>query len=242
MENLTIIEIILAMFAVGLGALTQGSVGFGFAMVAAPLLMLIDVNFVPGPVILAAFFTALFVSIRDGRNGSLSAIKFAIVGRIVGNLFGAALVAYLSKDKFTIIFGVLVIIAVLISISGIHIKVNTKNLITAGFLSGFMGTTVSISGPPVALLFQNEKGPKFRSILGLFFMIGILLSIPSLAIMGQFGMQELFLGLLLLPGVVVGFLVSKFFISKLDKHSIRPYVLGLSSISGLLAILKIILL
>jgi uncharacterized membrane protein YfcA len=71
-------------------------------------------------------------------------------------------------------------------------------------------------------------------------MIGIAMSIPSLAIMGVFGMQELKLGLILFPGVIIGVLFSKLFIAKLDKHSIRPYVLGLSSISGLLAILKIV--
>lgn len=240
MENLSVLQIVLAIGAVSLGALTQGSVGFGFALIAAPLLMLIDVHFVPGPVILAAFFTALMITLRDGGKGTIESIKWAVAGRVLGNFVGAGLVAYLSQEKFTVIFGVLVIVAVLISISGFDVKVNTTNLITAGFLSGFMGTTVSISGPPIALLFQNEKGAKFRSMLSLFFLIGIMLSIPSLMIMGVFGMSEFLLGLILIPGTLIGVLLSRLFIKKLDKHSIKPYVLGLSSISGLLAILKIL--
>lgn len=239
MADLSILQIILAIGAVTLGALTQGSVGFGFAMVAAPLLMLIDVSFVPGPVILAAFFTALWVGIRDRKSGTIKTVKWAIFGRMIGNLAGAALVAYLSQDKFTIIFGILVIIAVLISLSGIDVKINISNLLAAGFLSGFMGTTVSISGPPMALLFQNEKGPNFRGMMAIFFMIGIMLSIPSLMIMGVFGLQEFLQGLILLPGTLLGVLLSKFLISRLDRHSIRPYVLGLSSVSGLLAIIKV---
>ena len=241
MQDLSILQIALAIAAVALGALTQGSVGFGFALIAAPLLMLIDVNFVPGPVILAAFFTALMIALRDHQKGTISTLKWAVAGRLVGNLVGAGLVAYLSQEKFTVIFGVLVIIAVLISISGVDVKVNTSNLLTAGFLSGFMGTTISISGPPIALLFQHEKGPNFRGMMSLFFMVGIMLSIPSLMIMGVFGMNEFLLGMILFPGTVIGVFSSRFLIKHLDKHSIRPYILGLSSISALLAILKVIL-
>ena len=218
--DLSISQIVLAIIIVTIGAITQGSVGFGFAMVVAPLLILINDYFVPGPVIVVAFFTAFFISFRDGNKATFDSIKFAIAGRIVGNLIGAALVAYLARDKFTIFFGILVLIAVLISISGFHI---------------------SISGPPIALLFQNEKGQEFRNIMALFFMIGILLSIPSLAILGAFGWPEFILGLLLVPGCFVGVILSNMFAKKIDKHSIQPYVLGLSSISGILAILKVIL-
>ena len=239
--DLSISQIVLAIIIVTIGAITQGSVGFGFAMVVAPLLILINDYFVPGPVIVVAFFTAFFISFRDGNKATFDSIKFAIAGRIVGNLIGAALVAYLARDKFTIFFGILVLIAVLISISGFHIKLNKKNLVLGGFFSGFMGTTVSISGPPIALLFQNEKGQEFRNIMALFFMIGILLSIPSLAILGAFGWPEFILGLLLVPGCFVGVILSNMFAKKIDKHSIQPYVLGLSSISGILAILKVIL-
>jgi uncharacterized membrane protein YfcA len=236
---MTLLQMLMATAAVTLGALVQGSVGFGFALVSAPLLLLINVTFVPGPVILASFLIALLVSVRDRKSGNLGWIKWAVAGRIAGSLAGAGLVAYLSKDRFTLIFGILVLLAVAMSISGIDIKINTTNLLTAGLLSGFMGTTVSIGGPPMALLLQKEKGAKLRGMLSLFFMLGILVSIPSLMVMGVFGTREWRLGLILMPGVLCGFFLSKFFIKRLDKHSIRPYVLGLSSLSGLLAILKV---
>lgn len=241
MLDLSIIEILIGVFIVSLGAFTQGSIGFGFALVSAPLLMLINAEYVPGPVITAALLTAMLVSFRERKSADLSKIKWLVTGRIIGNLAGAAIVAYISVQKFTVLFGVLVILAVILSASGLHIKVNIHNMISAGFLSGFMGTTVSIGGPPAALLFQHERGPKFRATMSNFFMIGVIFSILSLMLMGEYGLRESILGVSLFPGVLLGVYISQHMTKKLDKHAIRPYVLGLSGISGFLAILKVLL-
>ncbi len=239
MFDLSIIEMFLAICVVTLGGFTQGSIGFGFALVSAPLLMLIDAQYVPGPIIIAALLTSVMVSFRERKSAEMGKITWMVVGRIVGNLIGAAIVAYISVEKFTILFGVLVIFAVLLSAAGLHMTVNIKNMLGAGFLSGFMGTTVSIGGPPAALLFQHERGPTFRATMANFFMLGIIFSLISLAIVGKFGLQEFLLGLTLYPGVFLGVYISRHITSKLDKHAIRPYVLGLSGISGLMAIVKI---
>jgi uncharacterized membrane protein YfcA len=241
MLDLSVIEIVIGIFIVTLGAFTQGSIGFGFALVSAPLLMLVNVNYVPGPIITAALLTAGLISFRERRSAELGKIKWLVVGRIIGNLIGAAIIAYISVTKFTIMFGVLVILAVFLSASGLHVKVNIKNMISAGFLSGFMGTTVSIGGPPAALLFQHERGPRFRATMSNFFMIGVVFSILSLTIMGEFGLNELVLGISLMPGVIIGVYISRHMTKKLDQHAIRPYVLGLSGISGFLAIVKVLI-
>lgn len=240
MSDLSIVEIILGILIVSLGAFTQGSIGFGFALVSAPLLSLINMEYIPGPIIFAALFTAILISFRERKSAELGKIKWLVVGRIAGNFSGAALVAYMSTKHFSIMFGVLVILAVLLSALGLHIKVNIKNMLSAGFLSGFMGTTVSIGGPPAALLFQHERGPKFRATMSNFFMIGVIFSMISLAIVGKFGLQEIVLGLSLLPGVGIGVYISQHITNKLDKHAIRPYILGLSGISGAIAILKVL--
>ncbi len=241
MIDISAIEVVLGICIVSLGAFTQGSIGFGFALVSAPLLMLVNIEYVPAPVITAAFFTAALVSYRERRSTDLRKIKWMVAGRIIGNLVGAAIVAYISVQKFTVLFGVLVILAVILSASGLHVKVNIHNMIGAGFLSGFMGTTVSIGGPPAALLFQHERGPKFRATMANFFMIGVVFSVLSLMLMGEYGLRQLLLGLSLIPGVFLGVYVSRHMTKKLDKQAIRPYVLALSGISGLMAILKALL-
>ncbi|MBN2280992.1 MAG: sulfite exporter TauE/SafE family protein [Candidatus Marinimicrobia bacterium] len=241
MGSISILQLSLAYLAVFLGAFVQGSIGFGMAMIAAPLLMLIHTDFIPGPILLASLLTSIMVSFRERQHSEIGKIKWMILGRIFGNLIGAGVIVYISVEKFTILFGILVIIAVLLSASGLHIPISLKNMIFAGLLSGFMGTTVSIGGPPAALLFQHEKGPQFRATMANYFLIGVILSLLSLAAMGKFGFKELFLGFCLLPGVFLGVYMSQHLTKKLDQQAIRPYVLGLSGISGLLAIVKVLI-
>jgi uncharacterized membrane protein YfcA len=45
-------------------------------------------------------------------------------------------------------------------------------------------------------------------------------------------------GLLLLPGVVAGFLASKLFVHRLDARSVRPFVLLLSTAAALAVLLR----
>lgn len=52
--ELTIIDVGMAMGIVSLGALVQGTIGFGLAIVAAPLLYRINPVLVPTPIIIAA--------------------------------------------------------------------------------------------------------------------------------------------------------------------------------------------
>ena len=48
-----------------LGAMLQGSIGFGLNVVGAPLLVLIDTRFVPGPTLVAALVLTLLVGVRE---------------------------------------------------------------------------------------------------------------------------------------------------------------------------------
>ncbi len=232
-------EIILAIFIVSLGAVVQGSVGFGFALVASPLLVMLNPVFVPGPILFCGFFVSLFLTIRERNQFELKKISWAVIGRIIGSIIGASILPFLSLNGFSIFFGVLVIFAVILSSLGISISINRSTLLSAGFLSGFMGTTISIGGPPVALLFQNEKGPEFRSTISAFLCVGAFFSLVVLIIVGKFRIPELSMGLQMIPGVIIGFLFSKPIAQSLDQKNIRPIILAISGFSGLLILAKI---
>ena len=66
----------------------------------------------------------------------------------------------------------------------------------AGALSGFMGTIVSIGGPPIALLYQNESGPSLRGTLSAFFVVGVALAIIGLCAVRTFRRTEALLSAL----------------------------------------------
>ena len=81
--------------------------------------------------------------------------------------------------------------SVLLSASGLQLLPTPRSLIGAGTLSGFMGTTSSIGGPPMALLYQGTEGIRLRGTLAVFFTIGVLISLVALTAVGRFGLREL---------------------------------------------------
>ena len=57
-SRVTALEYLIALAAVIIGAIAQGSVGFGFGMLAAPVLALVDEQLVPGAVLLLGLTVA----------------------------------------------------------------------------------------------------------------------------------------------------------------------------------------
>ena len=223
------------------GGLVQGSVGFGFALIAAPVLALIDPRLIPGPLIFAGFFLVILQTARERRHIDLTGLKWLVGGRLPGTIAAAAALSVLPERWMGLAFGALVLSAVVMSAGGLRIKPNPWTLVIAGTLSGFMGTISSIGGPPLAIVYQNESGARLRGTLAINFVIGTVLSLIALAAVGRFGGAELRLGLVLVPGIIAGFFLSKWTAPLLDRGYTRPTVLTLSALAALAVILRQVL-
>jgi hypothetical protein len=95
-----------------------------------------------------------------------------------------------------------------------------------------MGTMVGIHGPPIALVFQNAEPAQARAMLGAFFAVGYAMSVVALAVVGLFGRRELALGLLLLPGVCIGYAIAPLVGRFLDRGRLRIAILTISGASA----------
>jgi hypothetical protein len=206
------INVIIAFFITTIGAILQGSIGFGLGLVGVPLLVLLDPVFVPGPLLLAALCLTLLIAIREHH-----------------------------AVKIQVLFGSMVLLAIAVTLSGFNLSLKPANLFGAGTFSGLMGTTSAIGGAPMALVYQRQKGAKIRGTLSSIFVAGTIISITSLAIIGRFGQTELKAALVLIPGIILGFFFSKHTSKILDRGFIRPAVIIASAISGIVVILQNVL-
>lgn len=231
-------EYVAATLVVLVGATLQGSIGFGLGLFSVPLLVLIDPAFVPGPLLLSSLVLTALVLVRERRSVLLADLKWAVVGRIVGIGIALAALTIVPTEQIAVLFGSLVLAAVLLSISGLHVAVRPETLLGAGVLSGFMGTAVSIGGPPMALLYQRETGARLRGTLAAYFMIGVSLSIVGLALIGRFGRPEVIRAAVLVPGIVAGASVSHFTARVLDRGYVRTAVLVLSAVSAVVVMIR----
>lgn len=222
-----------ACVVVGIGSLLQGAVGFGSGLIAAPLLALLDPRLVPGPLIVAGVALSAFVLWRD-RDGLVAAgIGWTLCGRVPGSAAGAAALALLPLHNVNVLLALLVLVAVVMSVSGLHPPMNRRSLVASGLLSGFMNTTSSIGGPPLALVYQRLPGRTLRAVLSVNFVVGGLISLAALAAAGRFAAPDAWISVVLVGGAVAGFALSHTAARHLDSGRTQSAVLVVSAASSL---------
>ncbi len=231
--------LVLAVLTVAMGALVQGSVGFGFALVAAPVLGLINPNLVPGATTVAAAGLGLMSVFRTrGDPTDWHGVRWAGVGLVPGTLAAGVMLTMMSGHILAVTVGVMMLLAVIVSLAGLNIRRTTAAMLAAGVVSGFMGTAAAVGGPPIALAYQRESGAAIRSTLARFFLVATALAIVALVAAGRLGKEELWAGLAVLPGVVFGFLFSRRLHPVLDRGWTRPAVLTVAAVSATAVLLR----
>ena len=221
-----------------LGAFLQSLIGLGLGVLVAPFLILYDPAFVPVPMLLVGIFLPLLIGWRDRKTIDVSGLKTAILGRIIGSILAVWLITIMSQNTFMIIFGSLVVLAVFLSLLTLNIKPTPISTGIAGTFSGLMGTLAGIGGPPMAILYQHQKGKIIRGTLSGFLGLGTTLSLLILSIAGRVNLYHFKLFLYLVPGILLGFYLSKYAVDVADRGYIRKAMLTVSFLAGLVVIIK----
>jgi hypothetical protein len=233
------LQLILGSLIMVVGALLQASVGFGIALFVVPLLVLLNPAFVPGPMIFAALFLASIMAFRGWHAIDQKKLGLAGVGLVFGTVLGALVLVIVAAEQWPRLFAILILLAVVLSISGIHIVINGRNLVAAGIISGIMGTISGIHGPPMALLYQRETGSIVRATLAVFFVMAYSIALLALWAVGLFGKGELLARFTLAPGVVAGYLLAGITSQHLDRGPwLRMAILTVSTLGAIALILK----
>ena len=225
-------EIIIATAVIFVGAYIQTALGFGLAIVAAPVLFLLDPLYVPAPITMSALTLSLVMAASHWESISFSGLKFAILGRIPGTICGGMLLVWISLEQLALWVGISVIAAVILSLSNLKLKPNTGLLFSAGFLSGFMGTSTSIGGPPMALLLQHEKSDFIRANMSAFFCASCLMSLVMLLLVGKLDHSHIVLFLPFLPATLIGYWLAMKTVRKISHNSLRYSSLALCLLAG----------
>jgi uncharacterized membrane protein YfcA len=216
----------------------QGSFGMGLGLLASPALALVDVSYVPGPLLANGLVMMIMMARRERAHIDFRGVRVALVGLVPGTALGAVALGIAPASWIGVGLGVLILLGVLMSVMGPRLEATRGTLTGAGFLAGFMGTTTGVGGPPLALVYQHAPGAAFRATMAGFFLTAVVLALISLALAGQFGPSEMRLALVLLPGLFVGYGGSGWAVSRLPNRVVRPAVLIASFTAAVAVILR----
>ena len=236
--HVTTLDFVVAAAAVLMGSMVQGSIGFGLNLLAAPFIAIVIPEALPFALVLIALPVTVTTFAREHHARHRLALPWLLAGAVPGTLVGLLILGAVDATGLAIIVGAVTVVGVLLSVLTPPVPINRVTAVGAGLLSNVSGTAAAVGGPPVALLFQHEKGPVARATLGAFFMVSASLSIVGYFLTGNTTVDQLLLALALAPFMVAGLWISRHLHVHVDGGWLRPAVLTISAIAGLTAIIR----
>ena len=231
-------ELLLANLIVCFAGFVQASAGIGFAMIAVPLLVLVDLGYAPGPSLFAMLFLSIAMAASGRRDIDRQGLSSLLPGLCVGTVAGALLLGALSPAWFGLVFGAIVLAAIILGQIVAAPPRSRTSYGAGGFAAGLMGTISGIHGPPLAVLYQRADPARARATIALIFVIASVLSLVSLSLEGIFGRAQLLTGLSLLPGLAVGYFLAQRSRAHISDALARGVMLTIAGASAVILIAK----
>lgn len=236
----SVAQLALAFGVVAAGATVQRTVGFGAAMVSVPLLLLIDPQLVPGPVVTANLALIVMMSIGTGHHADQRGVRWLVTGLLPGTLLAAVALSLATRDALTVLAAVIVLAAVGGFLLVGNIPLRRRTLLVGGTLSAFMGTTAGVGGPAMALLYGSHPGDTVRATLSRVFVVNWVLTMTTLTLTGTIGVAQVATGLALMPGSICGVLAGRRVAQRVEPSQLRVAVLVVAATSALAAIARVL--
>jgi uncharacterized membrane protein YfcA len=221
---------------VAIGAVIQGSIGFGYALVAVPALVLMLPWSVPVTPLLLALPMTILMSASEWHSVDFSGFFLITFGRLLGTAAGVALLVFVPVGSLSTLVGLLILAAALASFLRPAFEVRNSTRLTGGVASGVVSTVAALGGTPLALVYQNRSGAELRSTLSISFVVGVAMSLAGLALAGKVEGRHFVLAVELLPGLLVGLWASRWVVKRLDERLLRPVVLIFAAAAGMVIV------
>ncbi len=225
-----------------LSGFVQGAMGFGFALVAVPLLSaflpireLIPIITIIGAVISIQLYC------HERQNLDLKRIRPLIISGIVGTFAGSyALIAVDPKVLKSAAGMVIIATAIMLALGfRVKIKKEKQSMLLVGLISGLLQGSISLAGPPFVLFLANMGTDKdtFRANVCAYFLILSVYALIIQAIMKIVNEQSIKGSLIFIPCAVVGNYFGIKVSSKLKENVFKKVVLVLIAVTGLISVI-----
>ncbi len=221
-----------AFIVTAIATIVQGTVGVGFAMVAVPVISLIDPELAPVPQLLVVLPLTIAMAWRERRSMDLSGVGWIIAGRFPGAALGLALLVVATQTVLDVFIGVVVLLAVAILATGVHVKRTAATEFAAGVAAGTTGLVASMGGPPIALIYSRDEAPTIRSTLAAIFTVGVTISTIVRFSTGNVTSMDIRASLILFPAVVLGYAASVPLAGRITSATVRVAILAVCAFAG----------
>jgi uncharacterized membrane protein YfcA len=223
-----IMDLIVLVLITFIAATVNGALGYGFSSITVPVALLFYTNRVLNPALVLVELVingyVLFINRRSIPN-VWRRVAPILIGLVAGVAIGSYILSLVHPAwvKFVTYFFLLPLI--LLQAAGIRKPIQAEKTIAIPFGLG-IGTLYSvttISGPPLALLFNNQGYAKqdFRAALGVIRVAESVVTGIAYAFLGLYSTASLEIIPYIVPSVILGIPLGTFLIRWMDPETFR---------------------
>ena len=209
-------------------AFVNGALGYGFSSLTVPIGLLFFANRVLNPaLVLIEVFINLYVLFIN--RASVPAVWRRVYPILIGLLPGVALGSYLLASIhpgwLKLATYAFLLPLILLQAAGVRRPLRAEKALGVPFGTGlgFLYSVTTISGPPLAVLFNNQGLVKqeFRAGLGLIRVVESVLTAIAYYHLGLFAAESQSLLWMIVPSVILGIPLGAWAIRRLDAETFR---------------------
>lgn len=209
-------------------AIVNGALGYGFSSITVPLALLLFANRVLNPalVLVEVGLNAYVLWVnRDALPAVRARVWPIVIGLLPGVLLGTLIVAQVRPDWLKLATFVVLLPLILVQAAGFRRPIRAERSFGYPFGAGVgvLYSVTTISGPPLAVLLNNQGLAKreFRAALGFIRLAESSLTAVAYGYAGLYTSESVGLVPLILPGLLVGVPLGGWLIRRINPETFR---------------------
>ena len=214
-------------------AFVNGALGYGFSSLTVPVALVFYANRVLNPalVVIEVFINLYVLYINRSSIQAVWKRVFPIlIGLVPGVVVGSLFLVSLNPGWIKFFTYAILLPLILAQAAGVRRPIERERLIGLpfGMGLGFLYSVTTVSGPPLAILFNNQGLVKteFRAGLGLVRVAESSLTAVVYYHLGLYSMESLNLLSVIVPSVLVGIPLGAYAIRRLDAETFRRFCMS----------------
>lgn len=227
-----------AVVTVVVAAAVQGVTGSGFGIVAAPVLIVLWPQVIPGTLLWLATAVCTLTAARERSHIDWPFVQRCCAAAVPGTAVGFAIAEALPAHILMMCVGTVVVASGIAGLAGARVPITGGTTLVAGVGAGMLNYLAALPGPPVALTYRGPSAATVRSTLSAIFAVLSVATLALLAAGNRSSPHDAAVAGLLLGPVLVGFAVAIPLSRRVSATTVSRAALMLSVLGGAALVIR----
>ena len=222
------LDLIILVLITLIAATVNGALGYGFSSITVPVALLFYTNRILNPAIVVVEVIVnwyiLFIN-RKSVPHVWKRVLPILLGVVPGILIGSYVLFMVKPGWLKFITYVILLPLILLQAAGVRRPIHSERAIGIPFGAGIgvLYSVTTVSGPPLALMFNNQGYVKqeFKAALGIIRVAESSLTAIAYYFLGLYSIESAQILYSIVPSVIIGIPIGAYIIRRMDAETFR---------------------